>query len=79
MTNSSGTNLDSRKAGPAGANSRDGVRSKVLKLVLVMALLSVAGIIGMLLVDSALDWVFFALAALPLAIGGWRYAEQRRR
>ncbi|MDM4772712.1 hypothetical protein [Solimonas sp. SE-A11] len=77
MTNSSGTNLDSRKAGPAGANSKDGARSQVLKRVLVMALLSVAGIIGMLLVDSALDWVFFALTALPLVVGGWRYLAER--
>lgn len=77
MTNSSGTNLDSRKAGPAVANSKDGVRSQVLKRVLVMALLSVAGIIGMLLVDSALDWVFFALTALPLVVGGWRYLAER--
>ena len=30
MTNSSGTNLDSRKAGPAGTGSRDGARSEIL-------------------------------------------------
>lgn len=30
MTNSSGTNLDSRKAGPEGAGSRDGARSEIL-------------------------------------------------
>lgn len=30
MTNPSGTNLDSRKAGPAGTGSRDGVRSEIL-------------------------------------------------
>lgn len=53
------------------------MKNKTLRMVLVMALLSVAGIIGMLLVDSALDWVFFALAALPLAVGGWRYLAQR--
>lgn len=29
MTNSSGTNLDSRKAGPVGADSRDGVRNDI--------------------------------------------------
>ncbi len=50
---------------------------KNLRLVLVMALLSAAGIIGMLLVDSAWDWVFFALTALPLAVGGWRYVAER--
>lgn len=51
--------------------------NRTLRLVLGMALLSVAGIIGMLLVDSALDWVFFALTALPLAVGGWRYWVHR--
>lgn len=30
MTNSSGTNLDSRKAGPVGTGSRDGARSEIL-------------------------------------------------
>nr|WP_232023975.1 hypothetical protein [Sulfurivermis fontis] len=30
MTNSSGTNLDSRKAGPAGTGSREGARSEIL-------------------------------------------------
>lgn len=29
MANSSGTNLDSRQAGPAGADSRDGVRNDI--------------------------------------------------
>lgn len=29
MTNSSGTNLDSRQAGPEGADSRDGVRNDI--------------------------------------------------
>lgn len=50
---------------------------KTLRLVLVMALLSIAGIIGMLLVDSGWDWAFFALTALPLAVGGWRYVVER--
>lgn len=50
---------------------------KTLRLVLVMALLSIAGIIGMLLVDSGWDWAFFALTALPLAVGGWRYVAER--
>lgn len=30
MTNSSGTNLDSRKAGPGGAGSREGARNEIL-------------------------------------------------
>ncbi len=46
---------------------------KTLSLVVAMALLSVAGIIGMLLVESAWDWAGFALAALPLMVGGWRW------
>ena len=50
---------------------------KILRRVLALALLSVAGIIGMLLVDSGWDWAFFALAALPLAVGGWRYGVER--
>jgi hypothetical protein len=51
---------------------------KTLRLVLLMALLSIAGIIGMLLVDSALDWLGFALAALPLAVGAWVSRGLRR-
>ncbi|WP_165797374.1 hypothetical protein [Solimonas fluminis] len=50
---------------------------KTLWRVLAMALLSVAGIIGMLLVDSGWDGAFLALAALPLAVGGWRYGVER--
>ena len=51
--------------------------NKTLRLVLVLALLSVAGIVGMLLTDSGWDWAFFALTGLPLAVGGWRYVAER--
>lgn len=43
-----------------------------LKVLVVLALLSAAGIIGMLLTDGIWDAVFLVLTALPLVIGGWR-------
>lgn len=43
-----------------------------MSLVIALALLSVAGIVGMLLVDGgAADGVLFLVAALPLAAGYW--------
>lgn len=38
--------------------------------ILLLALVSAIGIGGMLLAESAWDWLFLALAALPLLIGG---------
>ena len=42
-TNSSGTNLDSRKAGPAGADSRDGVRNDLDTLIPPTAEITIGG------------------------------------
>lgn len=47
-------------------------------LVAALALLSVAGIVGMLLSDGAWDLLFFAMAAVPLAFGAWRRWRVRR-
>lgn len=41
-------------------------------LVAALALLAIAGIVGMLLSESAWDAAFFAMAACPLAFGAWR-------
>jgi bacteriorhodopsin len=50
---------------------------RTLALVLVLALICIAGIVGMLLSDSALDWLFFAMTAAPLLIGAWRWRASR--
>lgn len=49
-----------------------------LKWILAMALISMSGIVGMLLVEGAADVGFFLLAALPLVVGVWRWAVHRR-
>lgn len=49
-----------------------------LLLVMFLALACLGGIVGMLLAESAWDWLFFAMAALPLAAGGARRAATRR-
>jgi len=47
---------------------------RAMTLVVVLAVLAVAGIVGMLLVDGgASDGGLFLVAALPLAAGGWLY------
>lgn len=46
-------------------------------LVIVLALVHVWGIVGMLLVDGLADGFFFALAALPLGVGGYRALTMR--
>ncbi len=51
---------------------------RTMRLVVALALLAMAGIIGMLLVESAWDWLFLALAALPLGVGAWCWRTQRR-
>lgn len=61
MTNSSEGNVDGRKAATA---------RRTMGLVLVLALLSIGGLIGMLLAGGGWDLAFFALTALPLAIAG---------
>lgn len=59
MTNSSEGNVDRRKTATA---------RRTMGLVLVLALLSIAGLIGMLLAGGGWDLAFFALTALPLAV-----------
>lgn len=50
---------------------------RTLALVLVLALICIAGIVGMLLSESSLDWLFFAMTAAPLLIGAWRWWVSR--
>ena len=44
--------------------------------IVLLALISAAGVVGMLVAQGARDWLFFALAALPLLLGAamvaWR-------
>ncbi|RNF84441.1 hypothetical protein [Montanilutibacter psychrotolerans] len=47
-----------------------------LKVVVVMALVSAVGIMGLLLVDGALDWLLLVLAALPLVVGLWCWRKE---
>ncbi|WP_187775671.1 hypothetical protein [Luteimonas suaedae] len=51
---------------------------QTLLLVTLLALACIAGIVGMLLAEGAWDWLFFAMAASPLAAGGMRRAATRR-
>ena len=46
-----------------------------LKLVVVMAIISACGIIGLLLA-SELDGLLLLLAALPLGLGIWRWRAE---
>ncbi|MEC9363871.1 MAG: hypothetical protein VYC42_11680 [Pseudomonadota bacterium] len=58
-----------------------GVRNgaATVRLVLILALVSIAGIVGMLLVRSpAGDAVLIAAAAAPLLYGLWRWRAERR-
>jgi hypothetical protein len=49
-----------------------------LARIVVSALVSVAGIVGMLVARApAVDALLLALAALPLACGWWRYRAER--
>lgn len=50
-----------------------------LPLVMSLALLCIVGIAGMLLAEGAWDWLFFAMAAAPLALGGGRRISIRSR
>lgn len=51
---------------------------RTMRRVVALALLAMAGIIGMLLVENAWDWLFLAMAALPLGVGAWCWRAQRR-
>lgn len=47
--------------------------------LLALALVSAGGFVGMLLVGSSFgDTLLLALAALPLAYGGWRLGRSRK-
>ncbi|MGO1068790.1 hypothetical protein [Lysobacter sp. CA199] len=52
--------------------------SSPLKWVLAMAAVCMAGIVGMLVADGIADTAFFVLAALPLAVGLWRWHRRRK-
>lgn len=45
---------------------------KALWLVVLLALIGIAGIVGMLLVGGIWDSALLLLAATPLLLGGWR-------
>lgn len=45
------------------------MRGPLIRIAL-LALASAVGIVAMLLVDGAWDWLFLAVAALPVMIGG---------
>lgn len=40
---------------------------------LLLAAISIAGIVGLLLADDAFDAPLFVVTAWPLAYGGWRF------
>lgn len=52
-------------------------RLAIVPRALLLALTAMIGIVGMLLSTGAGDVVFFLLAAVPLALGGW-YAWRMR-
>jgi len=54
------------------------IRLGVVSRTLLLALVSAAGIVGMLLADGLGDVFFFLLAALPLLAGGWSLYAVRR-
>lgn len=54
-------------------------RRGAVPLVVGLAVLAVAGIVAMLLVDGVADGAGFALAALPLVVGGWAAWSRRRQ
>jgi len=53
---------------------------RAMLLVILLALLSIGGLIGMVLAHSAwADGLLLSVAALPLAVGLWRWRGLRRR
>lgn len=50
-----------------------------LRLVLLLAVVSAAGIIGLLLADGGMDLVLMFLAALPLGVGLWCWRVEARK
>lgn len=55
------------------------MRRRPLLRVTALALLSIAGIVGMLLTDGIGDALFLALAASPLVVGLVRLRREERR
>ncbi|KAF1049782.1 hypothetical protein [Xylophilus sp.] len=51
--------------------------ARTLAAAVALALACVGGIVGMLLADGGWDWLFFAMTALPLAVGAWRWWRLR--
>lgn len=51
---------------------------RALIILVVLALVCDAGIVGMLLSDNGWDWLFLAMAALPLAFGVWCWRARHR-
>jgi hypothetical protein len=47
--------------------------------VIVLALISAAAILGLLLADGVADWILLVLAALPLLVGLWCWWVQAAR
>lgn len=43
-----------------------------LKVLILLAVCSAGGIVGMLVVDGLLETLFLLLTALPLLLGSWR-------
>lgn len=50
-----------------------------LQLTLILAAVSVVGIVGMLLFDGVADLIALVLAAVPLIFGGTRFWQRRSR
>ncbi|MCH7316269.1 hypothetical protein [Acinetobacter sp. ANC 3882] len=51
-----------------------------LSVLWLLALCSVSGIIGMLLMDGIADVIFLMITLLPLLVAGWRaYLLQQRK
>ena len=46
--------------------------TRALWLVVVLAVASAAGIVGLLVSQEGGSWWLLALAAVPLIVGGWR-------
>jgi CHASE2 domain-containing sensor protein len=51
---------------------------RALAVLVALALVCDVGIVGMLLSDDGWDWLFLAMAALPLAFGVWSWRARRR-
>ncbi len=50
-----------------------------LGIIVLMALLSMAALVGMLVFDGIWDTVLLLLAVIPIAVGIWRYKVLSRK